>query len=106
MVQLQGAPVAPLDPTLMIHSRDVYNFIGITLVAAMFFYYSIIMNSCQEIVSDFGHFLHLCTNKSSRDTAFDLTKPIHSQSRTPFMRIALKGKISMDNEDSFCLTTV
>ena len=41
---------------LIVHSRGVYNFIGMILVAQVSFIFFAFMHSFQKLVSDFGHF--------------------------------------------------
>ena len=45
---------------LVLHSRGVYNFMGMIGGIAVF-HFSVIMHSFQKSVSDFGTFLQLCT---------------------------------------------
>ena len=92
----------------MLHSGEIYNSIGITLMASFMSlslissvimnYFQIVVISCTYVKKKkIFHWHSTWTHTNTQ--SLDLTKAIHSQSGTSFMSIALKERMSIDNEE-------
>ena len=90
---------------LVVHSRRVYNFMGIILEAQMSFKIFAFMHSFHKLVSDFGNFQTLRVGSDShRDSTTykrvcEMNRGIHCKSGSSFMGLAVNAGLSISNEE-------
>ena len=92
---------------LVVHSRWVYNFMGIILEAQVSFIFSLLcIILCIKFVSDFGEFETLCVRRDSHREnttckwVWEMNRGIHCKSGTSFMGLADNARLSISNEES------
>ena len=87
---------------LVLHSRWVYNFMGIILEAQVSFAF---MHSFQKLVSDFGDFQTLYVRRDGHRESttckwvFEMNRGIHCKSGSSFMGLTVNAGISIWNEE-------
>ena len=88
---------------LVVHSRWVYNFMGIILEGQVSFI--AFMHSFQKLLSDFGDFqtLYVRRDRHRESTTCkwvcEMNRGIHCKSGTSFMGLAVNARISISNEE-------
>ena len=94
------------NQSLVVHSRWVYNFVGIILephVSLIFF--SLLCTLFKKLVSDFGDFQTLCGGRDRHRESTtckwvcEMNRGIHCKSGSSFMGLAVDAGLSISNEE-------